>query len=218
MVLAQFIGGHGGCFNTQPPEGGWRRGCRGRGGTAVSTHSRLKAAGAVGQLDNLQLAGFNTQPPEGGWPDCPRRGLRGCAVSTHSRLKAAGKRGFEADELTIVSTHSRLKAAGFCFGGALFVCLVSTHSRLKAAGGRAGQGGFAAVCFNTQPPEGGWPCYISNFRSIGSFNTQPPEGGWKQFTAYLGLDPSFNTQPPEGGWFLMKHRFCPLKSFQHTAA
>ena len=35
--------------------------------TAVSTHSRLKAAGVErGQLEEIQL-GFNTQPPEGGW-------------------------------------------------------------------------------------------------------------------------------------------------------
>ena len=35
-----------GCFNTQPPEGGWLR------------------------LYNyeLEFVGFNTQPPEGGWP------------------------------------------------------------------------------------------------------------------------------------------------------
>ena len=35
-----------GCFNTQPPEGGW-----------VNTNS----------LSSLSI-GFNTQPPEGGWP------------------------------------------------------------------------------------------------------------------------------------------------------
>ena len=36
------------------------------------------------------------------------------------------------------------------------------------------------VCFNTQPPEGGWflsvfSCNICNL----CFNTQPPEGGWE---------------------------------------
>ena len=34
------------------------------------------------------------------------------------------------------------------------------------------------VCFNTQPPEGGWFLRLSIIRSIFSFNTQPPEGGW----------------------------------------
>ena len=55
-------------FNTQPPEGGWAvRSAVRLGNHGVSTHSRLKAAGA-----NL-------------WD-----GVNGRWVSTHSRLKAAG--------------------------------------------------------------------------------------------------------------------------------
>ena len=58
-------------FNTQPPEGGWGHG----GGVfdvflAVSTHSRLKAAG-----DGFDLTAVAVR------------------VSTHSRLKAAGCAG-----------------------------------------------------------------------------------------------------------------------------
>ena len=56
------------CFNTQPPEGGWR----------------------VCETENFVMFGFNTQPPEGGWAigAIPRV----CeTVSTHSRLKAAGQ-------------------------------------------------------------------------------------------------------------------------------
>ena len=57
------------CFNTQPPEGGWILNRLPVATTlAVSTHSRLKAAGAA-----------ESCPPV---PTC---------VSTHSRLKAAGK-------------------------------------------------------------------------------------------------------------------------------
>ena len=101
---------------------------------AVSTHSRLKAAG---------LNGFRYTPSR--------------IVSTHSRLKAAGLR-FNPKALNLkVSTHSRLKAAGGhsawhngtehgfntqppeggwddwgVFDKRYFI--VSTHSRLKAAG------------------------------------------------------------------------------------
>ena len=39
---------------------------------------------------------------------------------------------------------------------------------------------LAAVCFNTQPPEGGWLFYDRSLRRIAGFNTQPPEGGWKK--------------------------------------
>ncbi len=55
------------CFNTQPPEGGWRH---------LSYHNNINT-------------GFNTQPPEGGWGvifDYTRVFI----VSTHSRPKAAG--------------------------------------------------------------------------------------------------------------------------------
>ena len=100
----------------------------------VSTHSRLKAAGQIGQA--WQAAVY---------------------VSTHSRLKAAGW-GVDAMRPTIiVSTHSRLKAAGHVVRLWRLADDVSTHSRLKAAG----INGFFHIqhfcSFNTQPPEGGWP-------------------------------------------------------------
>ena len=55
------------CFNTQPPEGGWRDNRIKRVVIDVSTHSRLKAAG-----EGLAFFGAHFE------------------VSTHSRLKAAG--------------------------------------------------------------------------------------------------------------------------------
>ena len=56
-------------------------------------------------------------------------------VSTHSRLKAAGRVKSYPIKTETVSTHSRLKAAGIC-----------KHKKL-----------VYVLCFNTQPPEGGWP-------------------------------------------------------------
>ena len=76
-------------FNTQPPEGGWVSLCRVDNAHVVSTHSRLKAAGA--DVDIV---------------------LKSLRVSTHSRLKAAGQTPAEQDKIIKVSTHSRLKAAG----------------------------------------------------------------------------------------------------------
>ena len=55
-------------FNTQPPEGGWvLLTSLSVELSAVSTHSRLKAAGysATGRPSRIRC--FNTQPPEGGW-------------------------------------------------------------------------------------------------------------------------------------------------------
>ena len=55
-------------FNTQPPEGGWLyRELRRVHVDAVSTHSRLKAAGAALLFGCFHRGSFNTQPPEGGW-------------------------------------------------------------------------------------------------------------------------------------------------------
>ena len=100
-------------FNTQPPEGGWR-GFQYFGSTiAVSTHSRLKAAGYA-------------------WYGAPAAR----DVSTHSRLKAAGFSLSEFCIISHVSTHSRLKAAGKQSHPLPNPTKVSTHSRLKAAGSK----------------------------------------------------------------------------------
>ena len=55
------------CFNSQPPEGGWQHFGRGYYSAAVSTHSRPKAAGGNGADCRRDAACFNSQPPEGGW-------------------------------------------------------------------------------------------------------------------------------------------------------
>ncbi len=83
---AQSVGG----FNSQPPEGGWPANRHSRNQSAVSTHSRPKAAG---QWQQQQQAAQ--------------------AVSTHSRPKAAGHDAGYRCAGTEVSTHSRPKAAGY---------------------------------------------------------------------------------------------------------
>ena len=143
-------------FNTQPPEGGWaeefeipvshakfqhtaarrRLGCAARASrpsSAVSTHSRPKAAG----------------------PACRRTRPR-IQVSTHSRPKAAGDKYAIPMANLGVSTHSRPKAAGFIRRPHHAPKIVSTHSRPKAAGLISKIINIANESFNTQPPEGGW--------------------------------------------------------------
>ena len=80
------------------------------------------------------------------------------------------------------------------------------------------------MCFNSQPPEGGWSFDLNTIVLSSGFNSQPPEGGWPvsietlennslfQLTAArrrLGQhlrntanNHGFNSQPPEGGWFI----------------
>ena len=152
---------------------------------------------------------------------------------------------------TPVSTHSRPKAAGMSVRNSLYGRPVSTHSRPKAAGTSEIRGyrnlrfqhtaarrrlGHTlipmlqtALCFNTQPPEGGWydinkmTLWRHSFqhtaarRRLGqqfanradqrrSFNTQPPEGGWLRVAVVFQCAAcGFNTQPPEGGWSLCQN-------------
>ena len=102
----------------------------------VSTHSRLKAAGRLCCRLQLSKYRFNTQPPKGG---CKRAVLFSVIGS--------------------VSTHSRLKAAGYCQVMQELEQQVSTHSRLKAAGSMMAMYDSSGLGFNTQPPKGGWkPC------------------------------------------------------------
>ena len=122
-----------------------------------------------------------------------------------------------------VSTHSRPKAAGASLATCIRLLQVSTHSRPKAAGRLSLSLSRSVLCFNTQPPEGGWCAAVVAFALKPCFNTQPPEGGWSmpmtaaqnseqfQHTAarrrlgHMRADLRlfcicFNTQPPEGGW------------------
>ena len=161
----------------------------------VSTHSRLKAAGHFPFACFQPIGCFNTQPPEGGWV---------ILAIWRCRLD--------------VSTHSRLKAAGVIL--AIWRCRldVSTHSRLKAAGPIKPNPNNIIKGFNTQPPEGGW-CHSRNLEMpLGCFNTQPPEGGWDSHTRLFHRQRGFNTQPPEGGWFIRKTFERYNVEFQHTAA
>ena len=123
------------CFNTQPPEGGW----------------------VVKVQTVVEVQGFNTQPPEGGWPLGSFTYRR-----PRKRFNTQPPEGGWIPELVIptekipVSTHSRPKAAGWECWRFWIDCVVSTHSRPKAAGWCPYALFLGLLCFNTQPPEGGW--------------------------------------------------------------
>ena len=99
----------------------------------VSTHSRLKAAGDSNRCGVSREFGFNTQPPKGGWQ--------------------------------FLSTSLR--------NGQSFNTQPPKGGWKKREGKRCTLSGF-----NTQPPKGGWLPFIGRFAGVGRFNTQPPKGGW----------------------------------------
>ena len=166
-------------FNTQPPEGGWRRkpltlGLFGRfqhtaarrrlgyiqyhpcSDTMVSTHSRPKAAGQPANGSRLLMIRFNTQPPEGGWQDSSD-GLS-WLPSFNTQPPEGGWSGNTTHDQTVelfqhTAARRRLDQTIACFA---FNFGVSTHSRPKAAGNTFYIISHKIICFNTQPPEGGW--------------------------------------------------------------
>ena len=103
-----------------------------------------------------------------------------------------------------------------------------------------GAGGSPAVCFNTQPPEGGWTGFFmggrmsdvsthSRPKAAGvtflpvaipetvSTHSRPKAAGLVMGNAKPLLE-SFNTQPPEGGWLQEMSVDLSAELFQHTAA
>ena len=109
-------------------------------------------------------------------------GGAGGGVSTHSRPKAAGYRDLPLLIERLVSTHSRPKAAGQKIAG----LNRTSKFQLTAARRRLGPILFMWVvlrCFNSQPPEGGWPVRTTRRNPWEGFNSQPPEGGWQRARA-----------------------------------
>ena len=94
---------------------------------------------------------------------------------------------------------------------------VSTHSRPKAAGDSWHQYQDAFLCFNTQPPEGGWKKPLNISVMSVCFNTQPPEGGWASGGRSLPrLLVSTHSRPKAAGGTTCTS--AKMLSFQHTAA
>ena len=164
-------------FNTQPPEGGW----------------------FLPIFEILDVAGFNTQPPEGGWFQTEAMKAR-YEVSTHSRPKAAGAVPAPHTAPPLFQHTAARRRLESLFKDEQVSFCVSTHSRPKAAGSACRFAMLSVVCFNTQPPEGGWFRTVQKSVIPFCFNTQPPEGGWKKIKKMTKKMTSFNTQPPEGGW------------------
>ncbi len=121
------------CFNTQPPEGGWR----------------------PRRSSSIKSTRFNTQPPEGGW-----RWKTAQPQSQRQFQHTAARRRLVPIEVTAIDTfcfNTQPPEGGWLkpFGVTAKIT-VSTHSRPKAAGDRHRRERNGKPRFNTQPPEGGW--------------------------------------------------------------
>ena len=100
--------------------------------------------------------------------------------------------------------------------------------------------GAVRLCFNTQPPEGGWLKVLfrqltANLFQHTAARRRLVRGGALVFRSFrfqhtaarrrlvppvdfMLFRPCFNTQPPEGGWLGTLAANAPVILFQHTAA
>ena len=124
------------------------------------------------------------------------KGIYPAIVSTHSRPKAAGLRNVFSISTLIVSTHSRPKAAGLIQE---FFLLISKKFQHTAARRRLG--------VSMRP-----------FRGRICFNTQPPEGGWARCTALPPRSSSFQHTAARRRLDLICRGLTDSPLFQHTAA
>ena len=122
----------------------------------VSTHSRPKAAGLFFRLKFTGILSFNTQPPEGGWMGRRRRQSKQQGFNTqppeggwdYSGNKRAIRQRFQH-----TAARRRLGRQALL----LLACLQFQHTAARRRlGGKSLSSSSSAVCFNTQPPEGGW--------------------------------------------------------------
>ena len=125
------------CFNTQPPEGGWR-----------------KKPPSPKPPDS-----FNTQPPEGGWLNGLARTLSNAVFQhTAARRRLAGKMQEVGNVGRFQHTAARRRLGVCLIFGAVARLFQHTAARRRLVGRLGREGG--GTCFNTQPPEGGWACSV----------------------------------------------------------
>ena len=193
----------------------------------------------------LRLSRFNTQPPEGGC-SIPMATICTSCTFQHTAARRRLEAGYAVPPKGTVSTHSRPKAAVsfhvykvvhllfqhtaarrrlFWIRGGIIVVVLFQHTAARRRLRCRWQNSRAIMCFNTQPPEGGWPRIAKEAGEAWVSTHSRPKAAAKQtaqskpksrfqHTAArrrLALNQqikdkgycSFNTQPPEGGCYWM---------------
>ncbi len=161
-------------------------------------------------MDTHNIRRFNTQPPEGGWDSF----LSQSSVLWSFQHTAARRRLGPPEFCFRKPKPFQHTAARRRLGHAKYrVCSfsgVSTHSRPKAAGLPTPPNPNKVVCFNTQPPEGGWDGRFCGRLCVICFNTQPPEGGWYMVAAAPINDTvSTHSRPKAAGLNTFNHYQTP---------
>ena len=206
------------CFNTQPPEGGWLSRVATRAKNIMFQHTAARR-----RLEQSEAKAHAV----------------GVFQHTAARRRLVWKIPIRIGTLKFQHTAAR-RRLGFrswvIFGLWLFQhtaarrrldqfpktkeigMAVSTHSRPKAAGPPFDRKNVRQICFNTQPPEGGWLDGLGWGSSTQCFNTQPPEGGWVLSEQPKKKSLKFQHTAARRRLGLMPCRLSVDFEFQHTAA
>ena len=140
-------------------------------------------------------------------------------VSTHSRPKAAGRvSATSLSKMRFQHTAARRRLVFTASIRLAFSWFQHTAARRRLAE-HLGMRQNGQACFNTQPPEGGWPNILAcdKMGKPVSTHSRPKAAGYGS-TKRTPLGGCFNTQPPEGGWFTSLSDAMCICLFQHTAA
>ena len=187
----------------------------------VSTHSRPKAAGkasaGVAACKSFQLTAARRRLAVTPRTSAPMMIL----VSTHSRPKAAGKPTFARASLILFQltaarrrlarlhplqgfftefqlTAARRRLDADLFGNVLNKTFQLTAARRRLVGRAAGW--WRLVCFNSQPPEGGWLVFKLAHKMVMQFQLTAARRRLASTRVTAHAETCFNSQPPEGGW------------------
>ena len=122
---------------------------------SVSTHSRPKAAGqATNASNNKTYVSTHSRPKAAGY--LVRFTLGFQCVSTHSRPKAAGSPNTKRSNAGMFQHTAARRRLALINLSKMASLLVFQHTAARRRLGQNNQINSWQICFNTQPPEGGW--------------------------------------------------------------
>ena len=207
-----------GCFNTQPPEGGWVAGHGGRCYVAVvSTHSRPKAAGPQQrqQPNSTKFQHTAARRRLGCPPPMPPNGCLFQHTAARRRLDPCHRQHRPQPQFQHTAARRRLAEL---FGGNDLAKMFQHTAARRRLVCSAGCQTICARCFNTQPPEGGWGALKKYLPKLFGFQHTAARRRLDRLSWVSSTCGRFNTQPPEGGWGERKLIVYAYYQFQHTAA
>ena len=189
------------CFNTQPPEGGWKIQRQHFPKLTVFQHTAARRRlGRQRHQTPPDCIGFNTQPPEGGWES-----LRTIAKKINEFQHTAARRRldfkYRSASSIVVLQHTAAVWGVYC--GFMYSVFLACLQHTAAVWGLAAAAvsSVSLVLFQHTAARRRLVRQVSTLSlNYTSFNTQPPEGGWGgAFPICEKLQVSTHSRPKAAG-------------------